>query len=168
MDYHAVTMFYFAAERKFWEADGIPPGVWGEHVAERFMPLPYDAAGHVVAGTDPKLFIAYVNGRQAQRLDQQAENDALRTVLDDLARIRPSTQGALKPLTSVSWQNDPFAGGAYASWAPGQCGRLAPALPKPAGRVFFAGEHTAISSRGMEAALESAERATIEVLTSLN
>ena len=37
----------------------------------------------------------------------------------------------------------------------------------PAGRLFFAGEHTAEAYRGMEAAMESGERAALEIMRAL-
>jgi monoamine oxidase len=38
------------------------------------------------------------------------------------------------------------------------------AMAAPAGRIHFAGEHTAKLSTGMEGACESGERAAIEIL----
>jgi monoamine oxidase len=37
-------------------------------------------------------------------------------------------------------------------------------MAAPHGRIHFCGEHTALANRGMEAAMESGERAAIEVL----
>ena len=42
-----------------------------------------------------------------------------------------------------------------------------PALKEPAGRLHFCGEHTAVSNRGMEGAMESGERAALEVMALL-
>jgi monoamine oxidase len=44
---------------------------------------------------------------------------------------------------------------------------FAAVMAQPHGRMFFCGEHTAIAARGMEAALESAERVSLEVLQRL-
>jgi monoamine oxidase len=49
-------------------------------------------------------------------------------------------------------------------WRPGQAATAHAALRAPAGRLFFAGEHTAESYRGMEGAMESGERAALEVM----
>jgi len=38
---------------------------------------------------------------------------------------------------------------------------------RPDHHLFFAGEHTAIASRGMEGALESAERIAVQIVTAL-
>lgn len=91
--------------------------------------------------------------------------DATQYVLNELAVMRPATRGALRPLRAWSMQNDRFAGGSYATWAPGQIPRFNNALIAPWGRWHFAGEHTAQLSRGFESALESGERAALEILT---
>ena len=47
------------------------------------------------------------------------------------------------------------------------CIRDSTAIRAPAGRLFFAGEHTAEAYRGMEAAMESGERAALEIMRAL-
>ena len=66
-----------------------------------------------------------------------------------------------------SWTTDPFSAGDWAIFKPGQVTELRAPLAKPHQRLFFCGEHTSVGSRGMEGALESAERVSLEVLTSL-
>lgn len=48
--------------------------------------------------------------------------------------------------------------------APGQVQEFGTVAADPHGRIHFAGEHTAISNSGMEGAMESGERAAVEVL----
>ncbi|MSO98939.1 MAG: FAD-dependent oxidoreductase, partial [Rhodospirillaceae bacterium] len=73
-------------------------------------------------------------------------------------------KGKLEAAFIKSWLRDPFAGGDYAIWGPGQVKAFINEVGKPHGRIHFAGEHTGLSNRGMEGAMESAERATQEVL----
>jgi monoamine oxidase len=42
-----------------------------------------------------------------------------------------------------------------------------PAMFQPQGRVHFCGEQTAVGARGMEGAMESGERAALEVALGL-
>lgn len=67
---------------------------------------------------------------------------------------------------SVQWENDPWARGAYAVFGPSfPCGgrRL---LALPAGRIFFAGEHTSAKWQGyMNGAVVSGQRAAEEIVT---
>ena len=66
-----------------------------------------------------------------------------------------------------SWQTDPFSCGVWAIWQPGQVRDFIQHVAKPHGNVHFCGEHTALSNRGMEGAMESGERAAQEVLQAL-
>lgn len=89
---------------------------------------------------------------------------AMQAVQSSIETLQPEARGALKPLRLVSWGRNPLAGGAYACWAPGQIGAGADAIGQAAGRLVFAGEHTARVARGMEGAMESGERAAIDVM----
>ena len=93
--------------------------------------------------------------------------DADAYVRAHLARLRPSTQGQLRAIRVHSNQNDPFFGGSYAYWKPGMSLRFPQAMSRPHGRIHFAGEHTATLHRGMEGAMESGERAALEILATL-
>lgn len=157
--YTNVTHLHFEPTRKFWEEDGLPPSMWTDGPSARFMALRNDPANP----EDITSFIAFANDRVANHLDRLGEQGATAYILNYLAQIRPSTKGALKFVKFVSWQLDPFAGGAYAAWHPGQLSTFGRYVAQPAGRIHFAGEHTAFANRGMEAAMESGERAAFEV-----
>ena len=47
---------------------------------------------------------------------------------------------------------------------PSQPSRMPGEIANPLGRIHFAGEYTALTNRGMEGAMESGERAALEVL----
>lgn len=160
LGYTNVTQLHYVPKRKFWEDDGMPPSIWSDGPTARFMALrnnPDDPA-------EITSFIAFANDRVAEHLDRLGPEGANAHVLSYLESIRPSTKGALEFVKFWSWQLDPFAGGAYAAWRPGQLSSFGAAMAEPAGRVHFAGEHTAQAARGMEGAMESGERAAIEVL----
>jgi monoamine oxidase len=66
------------------------------------------------------------------------------------------------------WTRDPWTGGSYAAFLPGQYTRLWGYTGRPEGRVHFAGEHTSTHSQGyLNGAVESGERAAAEVLLAL-
>ena len=81
-----------------------------------------------------------------------------------LKRIRPKAAKALTPIKVFSWQQERYTGGTWASWAPGQITAFANQISQIHGRIHFAGEHTARLERGMEGAMESADRAILELL----
>ena len=70
---------------------------------------------------------------------------------------------------SYDWSADEWARGAYCYFGPGDLNRFNPSLTLPAGRVFFAGEHTApVEYRGyMEGAIRSGQRAAQQVCTAI-
>lgn len=68
---------------------------------------------------------------------------------------------------SVTWEDDPWARGAYAVFDPSFPPSARHLLALPWKRVFFAGEHTSITWQGyMNGAVESGMRAAEEILAS--
>jgi monoamine oxidase len=160
IEYNRTFLVYFEVARPFWEADGLPAAMWTD-----------THAGRMVLTGDPKgdqVLLAYVNGFAADRLDRLDPAEAVALVQADIERIRPSAKGQIRAVKHVSWQRDPFAGGAYTCWKPGQIrAGHATAFDQPLGRLVFAGEHTAQLARGMEGAMESGERAALQLLDML-
>lgn len=157
LPYNRVVRAYFVPERRYWEEDGLPPSIWSDSYAGRVFAL---RGG---GGTEITMMQSFITGRAAELLDRMPQSDAMALIQAEIERIRPAARGALRPVAYVSWGNDPYAGGAYACWAPGQISAFADAVSQPHGRLTFAGEHTAVRARGIEGALESAERAVREV-----
>lgn len=159
LPYHAAFQVHYAIEKPFWERDGLPPSFWSDGLIERFNALNYGQDGAISS------FMHYSNGDSATRFDRMAPADAGQAILAEVERVRPAARGALRMLRAWSWQRTPFSGGAYASWMPGQIPRFAQAMRQPHLRMFICGEHTSVLARGMEGALESGERAALELLT---
>jgi monoamine oxidase len=103
-------------------------------------------------------------GRHARALDGLATADAGRRVIAAIEKLRPAARGQLELLGLQAWGSDPYAAGAWAYFRPGQIRRFAERMHARRGRLHFCGEHLGLAARGMEAALETAERATAEVL----
>lgn len=157
-----ITKTILHAERKFWEEDGLDPAMWtdtalGEVRALRQLPDSPEITG----------LIARARGFTAQRLDRLGETAARGLVVSEYERLRPAARGKLKAVACKSWNMDPHAGGAWTEWLPGQIHAFLPAFSEPLGRVRFCAEHTAVSNRGMEAAMEAAERAAVGALLAL-
>jgi monoamine oxidase len=112
-------------------------------------------------------FTAWAMGTNALRLDGLAQDDAGRAVIRAIEAVRPSAKGRLELIGVKSWGRDPAARGAWAYFKPGQVRCHAASLGRRHGRVHFCGEHLARGGRGMEGAMESAERAAVEALAQL-
>jgi monoamine oxidase len=162
ISYVPITQVHVVPKKKFWESDGLNPTMWTDGIAgtvyaQRFGPDPDEVMS----------LTAWARGLNAQYLDLLGPEAAGRAVIAELERLRPAAKGALTVAKVRSWATDPFSAGVWATFGPGQVTAYAQELAKPHQRLFFCGEHTALASRGMEGALESAERAAVEVQLAL-
>jgi monoamine oxidase len=158
MAYARVTQLHLEVQHPFWEGEGVSPYLWSDGPLRRIFP--HDPAGNGQASS----LTVWINGAGTAPWDilSDAQTDA--RVSAELAKIYPSSKGAVRLARRVAWHQSPWAGGAWANWRPGQISRYAQHLSTPHGVLHFAGEHTGHSVRGLEAAMASGERAAKEVL----
>ena len=159
--YSSITQVHLVPKRKFWENDGLGPSMWTDGITGTVIPQRGGSARELTSLT------CWARGLHAQYLDHLGPADAGRAVVAEMERLRPASRGALEVARVRSWATDPFAGGVWSHFGPGQVTAFAKDLAQPHGRLFLCGEHTATGSRGMEAALESAERTAIDVQSAL-
>lgn len=164
LSYTPCAQFHFVPTRNYWEEDGLPPSMWTDQLAGRFMALKNDPENP----DQVTSCVAYTNSSVALQLDEMGQEKALAAVIQSLETMRPSLKGVLKPVFNWTWSDNRFAGGAYAYWKPGQISDFANEIATPLDRIHFAGEHTALMNRGMEGAMESGERAAFEVMEKLS
>jgi monoamine oxidase len=157
LPYVQVTQVFLEVLRPYWEEDGLAPGLWTDGEIERVFPL---------GGADKEIGVLWVtiNGGGDRALLGLTEEQTKARVLAEITRLRPAMKGKVRAAKVVSWSKDPFARGHLAYYAPGQIAKYKGAMAKAHGRLFFAGEHTAELAYGMEAAMESGERAALEIL----
>ncbi len=72
--------------------------------------------------------------------------------------------GVVRQTASWSWDNHPYSSGAFAWFMPGQQTSLYRDVISPEGRIYIAGEHASLAHTWMQGALESALRATQQML----
>ncbi len=154
-----VNMLHLIVKKPFWQDDGRNPNIFsnglaGMVVAERKGKTPRDITSLTI----------WIRGRNATWMDTLDPKDATAAIMEDFYRVRPAAKGKVEPRVYHSWYRDPFSAGDWAVWAPGQVTAFAGDVGKPHGRIHFCGEHTAVSNRGMEGAMESGERAAFEIL----
>ena len=162
LGYIPITQFHVVAKKPFWEMDGLSPSMWTDG------PL-----GSVLAQrsgkTDDEVtsLTVWCRGLNGLFIDRFGVEEGKRMILEEFARLRPASKGLLSVGAVHSWTADPFSAGDWAIFQPGQVRELRAAIAAPHQRLFFCGEHTAIGSRGIEGALESAERVSLEVLSAI-
>jgi monoamine oxidase len=113
-------------------------------------------------GARPGILSFLAGGTCSSDLQSIVKSDGLEGLMKRLKWLgRPS-----KILASrmVTWEDDPWARGGYAYFDPSYDPRWRGWLKRPAGRIFFAGEHTSARWLGyINGAVESGERAAEEI-----
>ncbi|MBV9109167.1 MAG: FAD-dependent oxidoreductase, partial [Gemmatimonadetes bacterium] len=109
------------------------------------------------------VFEALMTGRAARRAAMLSPEERIAWVRGQAERIHPGLSSRFEHGTSYAWDDDPWARGDYAWFAPGEmCGYLRH-LAGAEGRVHFAGDHTSAQPGWMQGALASGIRAAEEV-----
>ena len=155
---NAVTTIHLQPTRPFWEDDGLPLWLWGTGALQRVFAVP---------GEDGQInrLIVWLSGALAEKADTLDAASRAQWIIDEFARVRPASRGALQLLETRSWGGDPLAGGAFAEIKPGHFAQTRQWNNTPFGRLHFAGEQTELHVPGMEAAVQSGERAAAAILS---
>ncbi len=153
-----INHVHMVAKRPFWEEDGLAPAMFTNGPAGMIL-----AERNGEDAADITSLTAWVRGIDAARLDQLPASEAAQVVVRTIEAMRPAAKGQLEVLGYKSWYLDPFSAGDWAYWQPGQITEFANGMTQPHGRVHFCGEHTAVTNRGMEGAMESGERVALEI-----
>ncbi|MEM6627565.1 MAG: NAD(P)/FAD-dependent oxidoreductase [Pseudomonadota bacterium] len=156
LPYTPITQIHMTPKTRYWETDGAPAAMWTDGPLERVFAMPDRESGETVA------LNAWINGtgsEAASLLDDSALSDLARLEMRRLRNVDVDVTRIIR------WDAaNALSGGAYMHWAPGQISRWAGKMGRPAGRLYFAGEHLSHIHTGMEAAMETGERAAIGIL----
>lgn len=139
----------------YWEEDGLGASLWTNSPLGRAFRYSSDGGYYLWVSRE-----AYDD----RSLLSMSDEDIMRSTLAGIHDIRPSTQGRLEPAAVVNWVNYPWMRGHTAYRAPGNITEFGNVAARPHGRIHFAGAHTSVLAMGMEGAMESGERAALEIL----
>lgn len=162
LGYIPITQFHVVAKKPFWEMDGLSPSMWTDGPLGMVL-----AQKSGKTDTEVTSLTVWCRGLNGLFIDRFGIEEGKRMIVEEFARLRPASKGLLTVGAVHSWTADPFSAGDWAIFQPGQVRELRAAIATPHQRLFFCGEHTAIGSRGIEGALESAERVSLEVLSAV-
>jgi monoamine oxidase len=157
LKYGRATKTLLQFSKRFWRATG-QPRAFGS-------PLPFGAVWDANEEQRGRAgILSLLAGGSASEATQSivAKHGAhgLIEALDWLG----SKDSELLASRQIVWEQDPYARGGYAFFDPGFDPALRAWLSRPAGRLFFAGEHTSVRWQGyMNGAVESGRRAAAEV-----
>jgi monoamine oxidase len=144
-------------DRRFWRAPG-RPRAFGS-------PLAYGALweGNEEQSGRPGILTLLAGGGASDATQLTIEREGIERFAAGLEWL--GADGAqLTASRQIIWQSDPFARGGYAFFDPTFDPSLREWLARPAGRLFFAGEHTSLRWQGyMNGAVESGRRVALEI-----
>ncbi len=157
LPYTQIAQAYIQTSRRFWEDDSPIAMIVSDGPLERLFNASSKTSG------DRGMLINWVNGTGVERIGAADPDEHIDRVRREVAKIWPQSGDLIERTYTFNWSRS-YARGAYAHYAPGQMAKYASEIPKPAGRLHFAGEHTELVAPGMEGALTSGRRAAEEIL----
>ncbi|MGB1876353.1 MAG: flavin monoamine oxidase family protein [Rhodospirillaceae bacterium] len=158
LNYAETTRAFCRIKAPFWQDDGFEPSLNTDGPIRMFWVMD----NHTGEGEHRGMFV--VTGQAGLQVASRSPQEASNFLIKELERVRPSTKGQIEILRYHSWGNQPLQRGCSPMFAPGQVTAFANEMIVPHGRLHFAGEHTRRLEYGMEAAMESGERAAFEIL----
>jgi monoamine oxidase len=161
MHYNNQSQVWLRVKAPYWEADGLEASMWTDGPFSLIrQQLEYDGKRELIS--------ALSFGNKSRAVDALAPAERGRLAIEYIERVRPSTRGKLEFLGVHSWAQDPLQGGCSHALLPWRGAAWAATMARPYHQMHFAGEHTRRLEVGMEAAMETGERAALEVLESLS
>jgi monoamine oxidase len=154
---HAVkVMREYAAP--FWTAEGFS----GFTVTD--LPFAVGWAATDSQATPGGILTEFVTGRAGRDAAARREPNRVDTFLAQLDEVYPEgVPLATERTASMAWANEPYTGGGYAVYRPGQMAPFYAALRDGAGRIRFAGEHLSPMAGYMESAVRSGRAAAARI-----
>jgi monoamine oxidase len=159
MVYRPVTRFLLQTETPVWRARGLSGVARTDAPAEL-----WDGAANQQGPQGLLSVTAGGSGRTRAALAGASETERIRAGLTLAAQAFPDIAAAFQRGFTKDWSEDPWSGGGFAVFYPGQMTQWGSAIWRTEGRLHFAGEHTSPWPGWMEGALWSAERAFQEIL----
>jgi monoamine oxidase len=148
--------FLVETRRRSWHDTGFSGFARTDRPAE-IWDAAYDTAG------EGGLLAATCGGAWGRQLTRVARRTAVAAGIGVMRDAFPEIQ--VRGAVAYRWALDPWAGGAFAAFRPGQMTRIMPTVGGRVGRVAFAGEHTASWTGWLEGALRSADSAVGDLLS---
>lgn len=153
LPYGRATKAAVSFDRRFWRRRG--------HAFATRLPIGAVWEAGIKAGRGTLAFLA--GGDDSERLATLVDHGTDRDWQRQLQWLGIG-EARVIDATAVTWEQDPYARGAYAHQSPAFNPALLAHLSAPAGRVAFAGEHTSGESQGyMEGAVKSGLRAADDI-----
>ena len=150
--YAPSTRVFIQFKNRFWENDGL--NGWGNtDWPEEIWQPSWNRDG------TKGILLSYLRYEQATDIDLLPENDRIENVMNRWENVFPGAQSNIDTGLSLSWMEENWSRGAWASPSEEQNELYSSHIGKTEGRVYFAGEHTTEYHGWMQGALQSGIRA---------
>ena len=152
-----------AYERPFWRDEGLTGWAISDQGPVR---LTFD---NTPPAGGPGILLGFVEGQDARDLTHRPAGERRALVLDCFARYFGDAARSPVDYVEHNWLEERWSRGCYVGFtAPGVLTGYGPSIRAPFGRIHWAGTETATRWAGyMDGAVQSGERAAVEVLESL-
>ena len=136
LQYGNATKVLLQYRRRFWTARG--------YSGDSYTRLPVGATWAATSGQAGAagVLIGYTTGTDGAAFARLGDRRRIARATRDLNTLYPGSAALLGRTATVAWANEPYTGGSYTAFAPGQVVPYWDALREPAGRIVLAGEHT--------------------------
>lgn len=114
-------------------------------------------------GGAPGILIAYTSGKRGEQTAKISGARRTAQARKDIDLIFPGSKKLSGDTYSVAWKAEPYSGGCWATYSPGQITKHWLGLHKPVGPIHWAGEHTERLNGYMNSAVSSGERVAREI-----
>jgi len=154
--FSAVTRVAVQVRTRFWESSGLS-GYGSSDDPLELWHTTFDKPG------PEGILVAYFKHDGARELAAAAPESRTALGIERMAKLLPGLEKHVLASTVKVWAEDPWAGGAYLQFLPGQLYDLKPHFARAEGRVHFAGDHTSYLPGWMQGALSSGHRVAAEI-----
>jgi len=156
MPYNNQTQVWLEVKQPYWEEDGLDASMWTDG--------PFSLIRQQIESDGSRVLIsALAAGERSNPIDAMSPRERGEFAIAEIERIRPSTRGKLAFVGALSWDEEEYSRGCSYAFPPGRVIEWANTMDAPHGRVHFAGEHLRRFELGMEAAMETGERAALAI-----
>lgn len=157
LPYTSAARVYLQSRKEFWEAEGLGISAYTDLPVMAIVNSTLNQRG------TRGILDSYMTGEHARRVTGMKEAERLSFTLNYVERVYPQIRKNFEGGTSVCWDEDRYARGAYAWFKPGQMSDLLPHIARAEGRIHFAGEHASSWPGWMQGAFQSGHRAAREI-----
>lgn len=157
LHYGHVTKVLIQYSRRFWREHD-----WSGRVIND-RPLGHSWEATSEQSGESGILTVYTGGAPAETFTALSDAERITAAINEVDKYFPGTRELVLHAETKAWNNDPNIRASYLAFHPQDISKHWDALFTPAGRLYFAGEHTAVLQGYMEGAVESGQRAAREI-----